>query len=343
MSYTASTGKLVGAFKGSNGEPVYVMFEQTYESNLYPRTPNWNAQVIGGLEAVIKRIFLSASSCEGGGLVGASGRPITAEGYIAGWMKELANPVQMDDAVFELAASSSWNSPIPESDVGRIIGLLKAKGADRIAAGLESGSVMASLHADHEALSVIYDGLHIGAWRIIKSYEVPLHGIRNPELGYKPAKAKVHSLDTPRFIKVREDISKHLMQIEDGSWRCVSGGYGYIYVGNFVNGIWRDELTQPGSYRNRIKAYREAIKNACVLPANAQIIVENVSELKDWVQRDIDGLITEAGHTITGGVVQINIPTDRSLLYRATDLPSEHTKWVFAESAPTEQLCLLAG
>ena len=42
MGNTISTGKLIGAFNGTNGEAVYVMFEQTCESNVYPRRPKWN-------------------------------------------------------------------------------------------------------------------------------------------------------------------------------------------------------------------------------------------------------------------------------------------------------------
>ena len=63
MGNTISTGKLIGAFNGTNGEAVYVMFEQTCESNVYPRRPKWNAQMIGCIQSVMRRIFLSASSC----------------------------------------------------------------------------------------------------------------------------------------------------------------------------------------------------------------------------------------------------------------------------------------
>ena len=59
MGNTISTGKLIGAFNGTNGEAVYVMFEQTCESNVYPRRPKWNAQMIGCIQSVMRRIFLS--------------------------------------------------------------------------------------------------------------------------------------------------------------------------------------------------------------------------------------------------------------------------------------------
>lgn len=74
MSNTISTCKLAGAFKGTNGNPVYVLFERTHESNEYPHTPNWSAQLIGGIDAVMTRVFMSASACEGGSLLGDNGR-----------------------------------------------------------------------------------------------------------------------------------------------------------------------------------------------------------------------------------------------------------------------------
>ena len=44
MGSTVSTGKLIGAFEGSAGKPVYVMFEQSYDTVSYthltlPTTP----------------------------------------------------------------------------------------------------------------------------------------------------------------------------------------------------------------------------------------------------------------------------------------------------------------
>lgn len=345
MGNTVSTGKLVGAFKGTHGKPVYVLFERTYESNVYPHTPSWSAQMIGSIESAMGRVFMSASACEGGSLLGASGRPITAEGYIASWMKELANPVEMDDSVYQLALGASWNSPIPKGDFERIKPRLEAIGATRILAGLESASAsaVASLYTDHEALSVIYDGLHSGAWRIIPSHGVPVHGRRNEDLGYKPAKAKAYRVDVPRFMKVSDTTSKHLILGEDGKWRCLDGGYSYSYLSSFICGLIKAELYEPGSYKTRIKAYREAIASASVVPEGTQIIISDLANIKEWAQRDIDRIIADTPHSTIKDGVQISVPTDHTLLYWATGLPSGHTEWVFSAKAPVEQLCLLAS
>ncbi|KAF0255676.1 hypothetical protein [Pseudomonas putida] len=349
MGNTISTGKLVGAFNGTNGEAVYVMFEQTCESNVYPRRPKWNAQMIGCIQSVMRRIFLSASSCEAGSLVGASNRPITPEGYIASWLKELANPVAMEDTSYELALGSSWTSSIPEGDFERITAELQAIGATRILDGLTGtdAKATASLHADHAALSAIYDGLHVGAWRIIPEYAVPVHGTRNPALGYTPAKAKVFKVDVPRFMRVSADMDKNLIQGEDGQWRCVDGGYAYMYVSSHICNLSDAELREPGSYRTRIKAYREAVHSASVIPDGTQIIVENLADMTEGAKTDIDRIVAATPHTTTEIGIQMNVPTDSTLLRWAAGLPSAHTTWRLADTAPAvqpvEQLCLLAG
>jgi hypothetical protein len=345
MGNTVSTGKLVGAFKGTHGKPVYVLYEQSYESNVYPHQPSWNAQMIGSIESVMRRIFVSSASCEGGSLLGAGGRPITPEGYIASWLQQLSNPVEMDDCIFELKVGTSWTSPIPDGEFVRIKPLLEAIGATRILAGFESESrtAMASLHADHEALCQIYDGTHIGAWRIIPSYSVPLHGKRNSELGYNPTKAKAYSVEVPRFMQVRDDTYKHLILGGDGMWRCVDGGHGYNYLSSFICNLSEAELREPGSYRTRIKAYRDAISTASVVPADAKIIVSDLATIKEWAHRDIQKIIADTPHTRRSDGVHMSIPVDHTLLYWATGLPSSHTTWVFDLAAPTEQLSLLAG
>ena len=43
MGSTVSTNKLAAAFKTNSGKTMYVLFEETYESNCYPRTPSWGA------------------------------------------------------------------------------------------------------------------------------------------------------------------------------------------------------------------------------------------------------------------------------------------------------------
>ena len=345
MGSTVSTGKLIGAFEGHTGNTVYVMFEQTYDKNSYPRTPKWSARMIGDLAATLKNIFLCAASCEGGMLQGAGGRYITPEGYITGWMAELANPVDMPDLSFELTVGKYWDSAIPADSFEKAKERLLLVHADRIIAGLENGTVTASLYADSDVLAAIFDGMNIWASQIIKAHQVPEHRERNPALGYKPSKPKVQQLDVPRFAMINSDMRSYLIQGKDGQWRCEGGGHSYI--GDFVRNLWQDEVREPGSFRSRIKAYRAAMDSASIVPhQSTMIIVDLKANLDEWKRETVDRVLRETPHTIVGDEAHIPVPTEYNNLYWVAGLPEQCTKWVLGSapiSAPTEQLCLLAG
>ncbi len=106
MGATVTVGKKVAAFKANNGKVGYVLFEETYEKNCYPHTPHWSCVGLGYLDDVMTRIFARASSCEGGSLQGRGGY-ITPEGYISGWLNELAEPLMATQIPPLMATSNS--------------------------------------------------------------------------------------------------------------------------------------------------------------------------------------------------------------------------------------------
>lgn len=345
MGSTVSTGKLIGAFEGHTGKPVYVMFEQCYDKNSHPRTPKWSARMIGDAAAILKNVFLCAASCEGGMLQGTGGRYITPESYISGWLSELANPVDMPDLSFELSVGKYWEAAIPVDSFEKAKERLSLSKADRIITGLETGSVTATLHSDSEALAAIFDGMNIWASQIIKAHQVPEHGTRNPALGYKPAKAKVQVLECPRFAMIHADFGSYLIQGKDGEWRCEGGGHAYI--ADFVRNLWEDEVRMPGSYRSRIKAYRAAMESASIVPHQSTLIIVNMkADLNEWQRETVDRVLRETPHKMVGNEAHIPVPTDYNNLYWVAGLPEQCTKWVLGSApiiAPTEQLCLLTG
>ncbi len=342
MGSTVSTGKLIGAFRGNDGQPCYVMFEQTYEKNCYPHDPQWSARAIGDIATMMKGIFACAASCEGGMLQGAGGRTITPEGYLAGWLKELENPVSMMDLTLGMKVSEGWSATLTEKDLVEMKPTMLALGYETQVKDLEAGlSISVSLHADSQLLSAIYNGETKRAWRIIQSYDTPVHGTRDATLGYKPEKAKVYDVAVQRYIRVSKDNENILIQREDGSWRCE--GWAYSIIGQFVTNLWEAEMREPGSYRNRIKALREAIHSAPMLPANStKVIVDTSVPVEDYNQRSIDNLLKKIEHARQGSEVHFNLPEEYDRLYSVTCLPMTNTRWVVTESAPMGQLSLLA-
>lgn len=342
MGSTVSTGKMIGAFLGNNDQPCYVMFEQSYEKNCYPHNPTWCARAIGGVETMLQAIFASGSSCEGGMLQGSGGRRIMPETYIAGWLKEMENPVSMADMALELKVSESWSSALTKEHLERLKPTIQALGYEAQVEALEAGeSVSVSLHADSHILSALYDGKHMGAWRIIQSCNIPLYGTRDASLGYNPQKTKVYDVAAPRCMRVSKNNENILMLNADGSWRCV--GWAYSIVGQFVTDLWDAEMREPGSFRNRIKAFREAVSEAPLLPASGvTVIVDSNVTVEAYKQRSTDSLLKKVAHTRVGSEMHFIVPEDEDLLYSVTHLPVASTKWVIREKAPMEQLSLLA-
>lgn len=342
MGATVSTGKLVGAFLGSKGTPVYVLFEESYSKNVHPHKPRWCAQLIGDLEAVVRVIFESGSSCEGGMLQGAGGRTITPEGYISGWLKALENPVSMHDREFELKVGDSYSSPIPRGDFERVKAAMVQLGEHEKAAQLEAGeTVLLTLHGDSELLSVIFNGSNAGAWRIIPSYDTPVHGICNSSLGYAPKKTKAFQVATPRFYKVAKDEDNVLIQGTDSNWQCA--GWAYSCVAKYVSDLWQAELREPGSFRTRVKAYRDGIVCAPIIPEDAVVVVDTSIPLQTYQQKNVENLLASVDHKRVGSDVHIKVSAALDKLYELTRLPSACSKWVISEQTPMEQFSLLTG
>lgn len=349
MGSTVSTNKLAAAFKTTSGKTMYVLFEETYESNCYPRTPSWGCLLIGEIASIMRGIFRSAGSCEGGMLKGAGGRDITPEGYIQGWFKELANPVSFKDQTFELEVGDSLYSTVPQDEFDMTKERLTANGFEAEAIQLENGEKLnVSLYEHGELLASIYDG-NVGAWRIIRGQRPPIYGLRDPELGYAPAKAKAFELETHecmRLFKHREDVA---VKDQNGDWR--NRGWAYSIIGNYVRELWQAELREPGSYRARIKNLRNAIETAPIMPTDAVAVIDTTVKLESWTQEGVTRVVNENPHTIVGHEIHVAVPQDPDQAYRVCCLHEDCTKFVCiplaaeepAPAAPTLQLDLLAS
>jgi|UPI00069A5C38 hypothetical protein len=349
MASTISTSKLIAAFNDVKGKTFYIIFEETYDSNTYPRTPKWCARAIGDLAAMMRLIFWSGSSAEGGMLKGTGGRSLTPEGYIAAWLRELANPVEIEDQCFDLSVGDGWNAVIGRDVFAKTQAKLEAIGEGELACALDQGqTVSVSLFGHAEALSVIFDGVDLGAWRILKGYNTPVYAPRNPALGYAPAKVKPPLVDLPRAVRISPDDPNLLTQHADGSWRC--DGWGYGYVANYVTDLWETELKYPGSYRSLIKNYRETLATAPVMPTDGVTIVVDTSfPLGAYAAQNVQRIQREFDCKTFDGAIHIPFSADFDFRYQVTHLPVEATKWVFGgkeEAEPqrhAEQLCLLAS
>lgn len=336
MGATVTTKKLAAAFRTKTGQIGYVLFEELYEKNVHPHRPEWSCQYLGSLEGVMWYIFLCASSCEGGMLQGRNGR-ITPEGYIAGWLEELANPVELANEAFELKAGEGFYSTVPTESLDKVCEFLSKAGRDDIVTALRNGEGFeASLYDDFDAVSAIYGGnTGLGVWRIIR--KTPVHGVRNADLGYKPVPAKGYEVHVPAALKL--DRENRLIQREDGTWYC--GGWEYYIVQRYICSLWESELREPGSYRKRIKAYRNAVETANAAPAGMKVAVDVSVPLEDrYGNERVAKMPKEMPVTLTPTGYEIDVTEDR--LSELTYLPAACTSWIIpAQARMASQASLL--
>lgn len=344
MGATITTGKAAAAFRALDGNVYYALFEETYEKNCHPHNPSWSCVLMGTIEQALRWIFLAASSCEGGMLQGRGGN-ITSVGYIDGWLKEMANPTELSDRIIHLAVGSNFNAPIPKEKAECALKMLADQGFKQEAENLSAGqTISVSLYEKPLLVSALYGGT-LGAWRILAAL-TRMEGRCNPDLGYKPASCKPLAVAVPGFYRV--DSENRLVQQPDGMWRCE--GWEYSIVASYVAKLWEVQLREPGSYRKRTNAFREAIANAPMVPAGTRIEVDITVPLESSYQRsDVERVQKEVSCTMTENGYVLNVPTDGRKLYSVCRLPVECTRWVIpvadalslSGETPCQQLALI--
>lgn len=323
MGATVSTAKLATAFQTAGNETIYVLYEQTYEKNCYPHTPHWGCRTVGPLATVMKWIFRSGAACEGGMLQVRGGRN-KPEQYIADWLTQLATPKEQHDVPFTLVVGD-WNSSIPNDKSKEVLAQLSAAGFETIALALAAGEKHAgSLWADSRLVTCLYGEGDLAPWRIMR-HSLFLNTDR-PDLGYMPVPVKRPTLPpAPEFLKV--DGDNRLVRQKDGSWRCE--GWEYSVIGSFVASLWSDELAQPGTFRKRIRAFREAIQAAPMVPADMKVLVDLTVPLDSPYAHQERVEVAKhfpVKHTDTG--YEIALTSEPRDLYRLTRLATECATWV---------------
>ncbi len=349
MGATVSTGKLAAAFRDPCDAPFYLLFEETYEKNVIPHTPRWSCCAMGRIQDVMADVFRAGSACEGGALQGSGGRIITPSGYIAGWLKELANPVEFTDMSITLHVSDSFYATVPsekfDSATAALVGIGRSEVADALSAG---ESIELSLHAEADLFAELASV--ISPWSLIGSGRTPLHRTRRQDLGYAPAKTKAFDLPTPKVFRISDRDDSLLMLGDDNCWRCV--GWQSSVISEYVRAYGEIELREPGTYRSRIKAFSNALAAAPVLPGQmARIIIDTTVPLPGYRKNSIERAAGAFTNTRSEGVIylEIELPMNDKQLWLAAQLPKECTSWEFNASVPTlkpspvEQMSLLAG
>ncbi|WP_168788849.1 hypothetical protein [Paraburkholderia aromaticivorans] len=270
MGATVTTNKRAGAFKKADGTVVYVLFEESYEKNCYPHTPNWSVTAFGPRKDVLQRIFQHASSCEGGMLRSRAGT-IRPETYVETWKQHLAKPQEIFDTEIELSVGESYRSPIPLSAVEEIRILMDSRGFGAQFGQIEASSLQVSLHADVDLLLALYgQSAPLFPWRALGH----VHCSRQV-LAVEPVR-NVKADCMPRVRAYRLDKDDLVVSINGSPLR--HAGWDYNAVGNFMDLAYEHELQTPGWGKVAIPWYRELLRQAPRLPDDTHISIQRDPE-----------------------------------------------------------------
>ncbi len=323
MGATVTTGKLAAAFKAPSGQNIYVLFEQTYEKNCTPHTPEWSCILFGDLSAAMERIFRHASACEGGMLQGRGGS-ITPEGYIRGWLTQLATPVLFprETVVLKIGKGGLYDA-IPETTWAEVSERLGIIGRTDLRGQLAAGETIEISTDDTDVMLALYGSKGaLAPWRVLR--DVPSSTARRSDLGYAPVPAETFAVEVTEVLAIGND--ERLLKRPDGTWYVA--GWAFSIVGSFVSALWQAEMREPGSYSKRIKAYREAVNNAPqVRLEKAKVVVDCRVTLDDKYKRQtVAEMRSQPGAVVTPNGFEI-VPTKDSL-WSLTQLPQECTSWI---------------
>lgn len=268
MGSTVLTNKSAAAFRNpANGKVIYALFEQTYEKNCTPHTPDWGCFAFGEYADVMGRVFLGGSCCEGGSLQSRAGL-IKPENYIEAWKRALAKAVTLDNNF----VSTSMNDE--QLELAKKA-LMRAGLEDQIAR--LGGDYTFRLHDDADILLALY-GVKgpFSPWKILdhRNGRTLSDTSLAPAANGYPGKAKV---EAPTIMAYKLDNENRLVKIGDAPFH--HAGWQYSAVGAFITDVaYGLEMQCAGSAKKIIPAFRDTLNAAPELPVGVRIAIRRITE-----------------------------------------------------------------
>ena len=313
MGATVTTQCQVQVVQTTQG-PGYLLFEETYEKNVYPHTPRWSCVGVGRREDALTRMFLSAASCEGGMLKTPSGY-ITPEGYIGRWKKacDQASAYRGHPAG-EVGLNMKDHKPW-HLDCVQIPDDLECPLTDGQRCGWNSGmTVVFSLAEEFDKIAWLVNQNRASSWKVFDFFnnagrevvgaEIFLDRVRDPS-----------DLHLPKLVRLF-DGDEHLFSVQkDGTLKAE--GWAYNHVGSFIANYAKTEAAYPGLYSKRIKACRQNAETAPVLGQDCIVVPVAPDDAHTYAKESVAALCAKYPDGI-----RLSDIKDRTERYRIAGSPS---------------------
>ena len=274
MSSRYVTGKKAASIGDTgSGAVFYAIFEEGYDSNIFPRDRRWGAALFAPAEKCMAAIIEVSPSCEGGSLKGPNG-DITASAYVKQWRGTLRNASALATETVTLRFGEGTRRLSPENR-SAIDKLLVACGRSAIQSDtleinlLEPGSVellgsMVEMQATTgvapwkclDVGDVRQAGLGIGV-KLSPCPKVSLEGVGV----WRIPNAAVGSFQEDNFI------------ISIGG-KASFAGWQYATVGRFIyNFVMGAEAATPGVAEGLIREFKQMVVASPSAPADTKVVL----------------------------------------------------------------------
>lgn len=287
MGSTYSVQKQAAAIVAPNGSIYFALFEQTYESNVFPQRPTWCAIYFGTAEACMDRIISHATACEGG-MLKEKGGDATPSAYIKHWREAMADPVSLRRGV--VSAEFGKGIYTLDDDKRSAIDAILAKHGHP---GVIDNKVSIKVGEQPELLQAIIDA-RTPAWKFIDRSDV-IHESAKDWAAYSPSlcSGAVPELDV-FYIQEKPNYDREHWVRLDG--QMVSMGWSYSIIGHLIDRFGKPaEKTNPGSVESVIKAIRARVKKAVPFPMEQRVRIDGKKAEERFRARAFELLATKLG------------------------------------------------
>lgn len=262
MGSTVTTQCAVGVITGLD-EPIFVMWEETYEKNCHPHEPHWHVVMAGTKAEFLRRVFERASSCEGGMLQARNG-DMKPEAYIQRWLKAAQNPHRIETFMVELTYGGAWKTTFTnnaENEEWRVeeaskdanhLEWMRQEGLSDLVDRMIEGERIKLDFRSHAGLILGLQRRGKALWRMgAVSYPFGVHDATYA-LDHRPT-GKM--MDPPKFEQYVEIERGDFYRLEGSKLNFAESSW--MLIERFVAGYWEQEMQHPGTFRKAIRALRE--------------------------------------------------------------------------------------
>lgn len=319
MGATIITGISAGIYLHRDGTPLYVIFEQTFEKNVYPHCPNWSPVCIGDRNTAIERTFYSGAAFEGGCAQSPNG-PILPETYIRRALDAVERPA-LYEGIIATELPGRWADDELRSDIAAFF-----REIDRpdlsfdIEAGRTVRIAIDELPSQH--IGRLFGGTRnsvCGAWRTNASHSkltgVPPAGV-TPEPDDDPD-TKIPAYSAKRVFEDSNHAFREGVFLSDG----VETRYfntRYQAMQQVVESAAALECRKKGSGLAAIRAARKALSEAAVMSEGEEILIGQPSYEQVWARERFSLFLRTMGLPSETASFKLKVSRIRCLHY--TDL-----------------------